>query len=213
MRTSIDDGEVLRTPADRNISGIPREKQSRERGEKVKRAILWNSHAVRDAGPLPEIWGKLPVGFLTWAYDVLRCRGSESILHVCSGGLGPETHGVRVDIRASVRPDVVADGRALPFADESFDAVLIDPPYSQEYAQSLYGTEYPRPSALLREAARVLRPMRFVGMVHFLVPRPQPSLRFVEVHGVTQGLGYRIRALTVFQKEQRGLFARAGGSA
>ena len=208
----IDAGEVLRTPGDKNPGGkIPREGQSRRIGAQAKRPILWNSHPCADVGTPIELWGKLPVGFLDWAYGVLRCRGSDRILHVCSGGLGPETRGVRVDIRPEVRPDVVADGRALPFADEVFDAVLLDPPYSVEYASTLYETDYPRPSALLREACRVVKPLGFVGMVHFLVPRPEPGLRFVEVHGVTTGCGYRIRALTVYQRHQRGLFDRRVG--
>lgn len=210
MTTSppIDQGEVLRTPGDRTVGGISRNAQSRATGSAARRPVLWNSHAVVDASTAgPEVFGRLPVGFLAWAYGVLCLRGSRRVLHVCSGGLDSETLGIRVDLRPETRPDLVADGTALPFADESFDAVLIDPPYSVEYARHLYGTNYPRPSALLREAARVLRPNRRVGIVHFLVPRPERGLKFVEVHGVTTGCGYRIRALTVFQKEPRGLFA------
>lgn len=208
----IDDGEVLHTAMDKVGPGrsMPREGQQRRRGDKAKAPQLWNRHQVRDVGaPTVEIWGRLPAGFLAWAYSVLDLGDSRSVLHVCSGGLDSETRGVRVDLRPQVRPDVVADGRALPFADASFDAVLIDPPYSKEYAEHLYGTAYPRPSALLREACRVVRPTRCVGIVHFLVPRPEPGLRFVEVHGVTTGCGYRIRALTVFRREQRGLFDRS----
>jgi ubiquinone/menaquinone biosynthesis C-methylase UbiE len=85
--------------------------------------------------------------------------------------------------------------------------VLIDPPYSVEYAESLYGTDYPRPSHLLKEAARVVVPGGRVGILHFLVPfAPKGSgLEFVAVRGVTTGLGYRIRAWTLFARQQANL--------
>jgi len=112
-----------------------------------------------------------------------------------------------VDIRAAAVPDVVADGRTLPFRDRVFDAVMIDPPYTTEYAADLYGTEYPRPSHLLSEAARVVKPCGRVGILHFLVPMPPPGCRLVDVRGVTTGCGYRIRAFTVFERGQDELFA------
>jgi SAM-dependent methyltransferase len=202
----MDQGEVLRTPHDR-CQNLPSEQGARALGRNPRPPVIWSRHRVVDIGP---VLGQFPVGFLEWVYGVLCLRGNENVLHVCSGALGPDVRGVRVDIRAAVVPDVVADGRALPFADDTFDAVLIDPPYSVEYAKALYETDYPRPSALLREAARVLRPGRRVGIVHFLVPGPVDGLRFVEVHGVTTGCGYRIRALTVYEKEQRSLFWRLG---
>ena len=75
---------------------------------------------------------------------------------MCSGSL-PRGEGIRVDIRPEARPDFLADGTNLPFADGEHDAVMIDPPYTEGYARSLYGVKYARPSHLLREAARVVR--------------------------------------------------------
>lgn len=115
--------------------------------------------------------------------------------------------GVRVDLRAGARPDVFGDGRRLPFRSDVFDAVLLDPPYSVEYAETLYGVEYPRPSHLLVEAARVVRPGGAIGFLHFLVPVPPPRCRIERVVGVTQGLGYRIRAFTLYRRDQAELFA------
>ncbi len=81
------------------------------------------------------------------------------------------------------------------------------PPYSVEYARELYGTDYPRPSALLAEAARVCRPGGRVGFLHFLVPKPgSPLLTIERIWGVTQGCGYRIRAFTVLQRRHADLF-------
>ena len=153
-----------------------------------------------------SIDGRFPQGFLRWVEPILGGNPAKW-LHVCSGGLSSaDVAGTRVDIRLEVRPDVVADGRALPFADDSFEAALIDPPYSHQHAADLYDTEYPRPSALLREASRVVRPCGRIGILHFLVCSVPLGCRFWRVWGITQGVGYRIRAFTVYERNQVSLF-------
>ncbi len=164
--------------------------------------MVWAPTEVVEGG---GTWGAYPKGFLAWAMERMGRPDPSETLHVCSGGLGPATPGIRVDIRPEVLPDVVADGRALPFPDRRFRAVLLDPPYSVEYAESLYQTEYPRPAHLLAEAARVTRPLGLIGFVHFLVPNPPPDTRFERVIGIHQGCGYRIRALTLYRKRAPGL--------
>jgi hypothetical protein len=77
---------------------------------------------------------------------------------------------VGMDIDLSVHPDVVGDNTAMPFADESWDIVVYDPPHTGEQGKSqfapVYGTgvavatkgglahTYP---PFLNEARRVLR--------------------------------------------------------
>jgi ubiquinone/menaquinone biosynthesis C-methylase UbiE len=80
---------------------------------------------------------------------------------------------------------------------------MADPPYSEEYAKNLYGTEdyYPRPSEILKEASRLLAPGGRVGLLHFQVPMFRKPLNLVGVWGVTTGLGYAIRAWSVLEKE------------
>jgi hypothetical protein len=54
------------------------------------------------------------------------------------GGLA--TFGVRMDVDPSVRPDVIADAWLPPFAANSFDIVILDPPYmhiNQQMKQQL----------------------------------------------------------------------------
>lgn len=149
-------------------------------------------------------WGAFPQRFVPWAVSQLHAVPTE-VLHLCSGGLGPGHGRARVDLRRAARPDVVADARRIPFPADTFAAVLIDPPYTVEYARDLYGTEYPRPSHLLAEAARVVRPCGRIGILHFLVPMPPPRCRLEKVRGVTTGMGYRIRAYSVFVHEQDSL--------
>lgn len=206
------EAEVIRTPDSRTPpeadareairSGRTRPLSPYRRRNTPGQGALWRPRETYHA-PAPVLGG-YPDGFLAWAARLLACRRPE-LLHICSGGL-PQGEGLRIDLRPDARPDVLADGRALPFATASFPAALLDPPYSVEYAQDLYGTDYPRPSHLLAEAARVVQPCGRIGILHFLVPSCPPGCSLLEIRGVTTGMGYRIRALTIYQKHQEGLW-------
>jgi SAM-dependent methyltransferase len=177
--------------------------------ESGSRELLFRQPALfylyEDAGPLPEsILGQYPRGFLATLLPWLRCKRHE-LLHVCSGSL-PPGEGLRVDLRAGASPDVLADGRKLPFRDGSIAAVLVDPPYAPEHAASLYGTEYPRPSHLLREACRVVRPCGRFGIVHFITPNPPPGSSFLKCFGLSTGFGFQMRAVVLYEKDQAGLW-------
>jgi SAM-dependent methyltransferase len=211
----IPESEVLSTPLDKRgagrgfpVEGYARSKRNATGVPAIPgRAVLWNATDVADFKPGP-VWGAYPKGFVGYALKALQCPPAE-VLHVCSGMLtrAEVLGGFRVDLRAVAHPDLVCDGRAMPFPDDTFSGVLIDPPYSVEYARELYQTDYPRPSHLLKEAARVVRPGGRVGFLHFLVPMVGRSrLRFEFTKGVTQGCGYRIRAFTVFVKRGADLF-------
>lgn len=120
--------------------------------------------------------------------------------YVCSGAL-PRGEGIRVDIRPAARPDILADGRALPLADGSVAAVMLDPPYCEEYAESLYGVEYPRPAHLLAEAARVVRRGGRIAFVHYIVPQPPVGTRVVKIFGMSTGFNMPMRALTILERD------------
>ena len=152
------------------------------------------------------VFGRFPMGFLD---HVLACRllgnvRREDILHVCSGTLS-ETEKWTVDIRPEAKPRVVADGKTMPFKSDSFGAVMLDPPYSDQYARNLYRTENPRPSWLLKEAARVVKPCGRIGLLHVAIPFAPDGCRLVKVYGVSCGVGFRIRAFTIWEKDQPSL--------
>lgn len=149
------------------------------------------------------VFGMYPASLIGKLLPWLRCARRE-VLHVCSGGL-PRGEGIRVDKRIDARPDIIADGRALPLADGSVAAVLLDPPYSEHYARELYGTDYPRPSHLLAEAARVVRPGGRIGFVHYIVANPPDGCHHVKTFGLSMGFGYPMRAVTIYEREQDSL--------
>ncbi len=158
-----------------------------------------------DPGELPEaVYGQYPRVLIAKILPWLRCNRRE-VLHVCSGSL-PPGEGIRVDLRLAARPDVLADGRCLPFASGSVAAVMFDPPYTPQYARELYGVDYPRPAHLLAEGARVVRHGGRIAFVHHIVPMPPAGCRLIRVFGLSTGYGYPMRAVTVYEREQPSLF-------
>jgi SAM-dependent methyltransferase len=157
-----------------------------------------------DEEPARGVFGMYPAAFIPKILPWLRCDRSR-VVHVCSGAL-PKGEGIRVDIRPEAKPDIVADGRHLPFADGEVDAVLLDPPYTEHYAKELYGTSYPRPAHLLKEAARVVRHGGRFALVHYLVANPPEGSRFVRCFGLSMGFGYPMRAVTLYERHQPSLF-------
>lgn len=175
-----------------------------DEGREIRRPVF--CFLVEDLAEEPSgIFGMYPAAFIPKILPWMRCERRE-LLHVCSGAL-PKGEGIRIDVRPDARPDHVADGRAMPFEDGSMAAALIDPPYTEHYARHLYGTSYPRPIDLLREAVRVVRPNGRIALVHYLVPNPPKGAVFVKCFGLSTGFGYPLRAVTIFEKQQGTLFA------
>lgn len=151
--------------------------------------------------------GGYPIGFVEWAFAEMRKEHSgvllnpDNILHLCSGSMKT---GTTVDIRSSLNPTFVADVRDMRhiIKDESFDFIMADPPYSEEYAENLYktGSDYPKPGQILKESARILRPGGLVGIMHFQVPMARKPLKLIRVYGITTGAGYAIRAWSLYRK-------------
>lgn len=197
-------GEVISVQHDNNRRGLPREYTARKSGDRISQPSVWKAKQSEDFSPA-QFWGAYPKDFIKWACRAMNCN-QHDVVHFCSGSLPAGEGALRIDIRAETSPDLVADCRSVPLPDNSAAAVMIDPPYSVEYAMDLYETDYPRPSALLAEASRIAKPGAPIGILHFLFAMPPANTAIECVYGVTTGPNYRIRAFTIFRKTQPGLF-------
>jgi hypothetical protein len=81
--------------------------------------VLWCGNLSHKRGPG---WSFPPQvdKFLREQFD------GKSVLHLFGGRA---SFGTRLDVDASTRPDVIGDAWVAPFAKNSFDVVILDPPY------------------------------------------------------------------------------------
>ena len=148
--------------------------------------------------------GSFPLHFEQKLWRTLGCP--EKVLHPF-GGLAEI--GDSVDLNASTTPTWVGDAHDLHWiADETYDLVILDPPYSDEEAEWLYGTPKLRPGVYKREAVRVCRTGGHVAVYHRQQPARLPGTRLVRRIVILTRTGHAPRVCFVFEKfEQLSLLA------
>ena len=123
------------------------------------------------------------------------------VLH-CFGGWAEI--GLKVDLKRETKPHIIADAHHLPFKDEVFDAVICDPPYSDEENKRLYGIgvklQYRK---WIKEAERVLKPRGFLVQYHTTwLPRPEHCSYWMRIL-VLVSQWHQARVVGIFQKEDK----------
>lgn len=126
----------------------------------------------------------------------------EKILHPFGG---MSEIGDRVDLNPTVEPHIVGDAHALPIEDETYDCVILDPPYSDEEARELYETPPLRPAVYTKEAVRVLRQGGWLCVYTDREPRRPPRCNHTMRIIVVLRPGHRSRTCLVFQKRKPGM--------
>lgn len=164
-----------------------------------------NQPAIHEVhGLVPEAGTSTPytVSTVLWPDQVslwIMNRLKGSTLHVCCGK--SQLGHCRLDLYEA-KVDVRADAARLPFADQSWDTVLCDPPYTGRFQWN---------HDMLSELARVAH--RRIIFQHWFLPvdyqgryKKSWAFRLVEV-AVWQGKTYfgRAQLLTVFDRAQERL--------
>ena len=131
-----------------------------------------------------------------WAFPraveklLISLTEGKSVLHPF-GGIA--SWGVRMDIDPLVKPDVIADAWMPPFAQDSFDVVILDPPYQAINSQEKI--------ALFRAAAWIAR--EWVIWFHTIWISPCVGLKLERSWLVRVGDQQYIRCLQIFRVPER----------
>jgi len=113
---------------------------------------------------------------------------------------GKAEFGIRGDINPEVQPDCVCDAHNLPFRNNGFDLVILDPPYNEDYAKRLYNTGKLKFKTYVAEAVRVCKEMGFVVMYHYLAtPRIENTILVKRILMETR-VWHKARIIHIHQK-------------
>ena len=146
--------------------------------------------------------GGFPVGFLKYVQD--NGWWGENRAYLCAG-MVDDPKSVRVDIRSEVHPTHCEDARRTSLQENSFDCVIVDPPYSAELAERLYDTKkvFASVNAFTKEAERICEPGGIIISLSYEVPKRLPNSDIIAVIGVYQVMSVaHMRALVVWKKRE-----------
>lgn len=164
------------------------------------------------ARPKVKYYGAYPNGFLERAKALLGVTNREAILHVCGGHAkaypNKRVVGVQdytLDLDPATKPDYLGDARK-PFPEytvcDRWPAILCDPPYTElDAAKYVPGAEtFPTANLVLKHAINAVRVGGRVGMLHYLLPQPPKTAKFIACVGVVVGYNNRMRVYSVFER-------------
>jgi hypothetical protein len=122
----------------------------------------------------------------------------EKVLHPF-GGLAEI--GDWVDLNRTTAPTWVGDAHDMYFiADDTYDLTILDPPYSDEESEVLYGTGPLKWGKFIREAVRVTKPSGHVAVYHVKQPPRPEGTKLVQRIVVLTRTWHAPRVCFVFEK-------------
>ena len=145
--------------------------------------------------PAAKYPGCYPMHFEKHLPEILE---TENFIHLFAG---MSKLGFRVDVNETVNPDLIADVHTLPIESNTFSAGMADPPYTKEFANTLYGTVYPKWSIWTRELVRVVKPGGRIGIMHnYIVPKLK-ECQYEEIIVILTRIKQYPKIVTIQRKE------------
>lgn len=144
--------------------------------------------------------GSFPLHFEKKLLKELNILEGNKILHPFGGR--SET-GIRIDLNKEVIPDIIGDAHCLPFKDNIFDLVILDPPYNEGYSKRLYGTQHVRLRfrTYTAEAVRVCKEGGYVVMYHYIATPSIPNtILFKRIFLETRSW-HKLRCIHIHKKD------------
>lgn len=170
--------------------------------------MTWNKNAVfrttKCFSPKTNGYpGGFPVGFIQYLKD--NGWWGEKRCYLCCG-MVDDKDAIRVDLNPDVQPTHLEDATYTSLQSESFDCIIIDPPYTKELAESLYkkGNVWKSINAFTKEAERLCKPDGLIITLTYEIPKRITNCNFIAVVGVYQTMGVsHMRCLAVAKKEPK----------
>lgn len=131
--------------------------------------------------PKPDHYkGGIPLYAEEWLLDLARDMLGKQNIKVLNLFCGTNKQGLRIDINPNVKPDLVSDAhdfiKPLNLVNDYFDAILADPPYSDDESKELYGTGKLNYMKWTAQCDMVLRKGGLLIVYHkCIMPNPNPD--------------------------------------
>lgn len=151
---------------------------------------------------------KYPGSFpLHFEKKLLKLLGIDPEKHsICQPFGGKAESGIRVDVNPETHPDYLWDAHDMKdlFDDNTFDLVILDPPYSNEQNERMYGSKKPLHWGIYtREALRICKPGGFLVIYHKLVTPSIPGAKLMKRILLATRTWHVLRCVHIHQKEMK----------
>ncbi len=146
--------------------------------------------------------GGFPLHFEKKLYELLGIEATkETVLHPFGGHA---EYGFRLDINPETNPDYIGDAHDMDiFSDSCWDCVVCDPPYNDEYSESLYKTGKLKWGRWTSEAVRVLKPNGYLVIYHYLATPTIPNTRLIKRIFLETRVWHKLRCVHIYQKDPK----------